>query len=123
MLVAGRSSIWSLYREPALDEALRRWNDIDPVLMRGVVGDDVFHTDGLRFDAHRHGSDLAFGDLHAAIRLAFEGFRTLNASFYPPDCLEIRFAEPYRQKRLPCRMTFSVLLCYTERRHLNTGEV
>jgi hypothetical protein len=82
LLVSGRSSLWGVYREGALDEALRRWNEVDPVLMRRLVGDGGRFTDALDFAPHRHGSDLGFDDLHAGLRLAFPGFRTLEASFY-----------------------------------------
>lgn len=82
MMLSGRTSLWSLYREPALDDALRDWNQVDPVLTRRLVGDGERFTDGLRFDAHRHGSDLAFDDVHGALRVRYPGFRTLSASFY-----------------------------------------
>jgi hypothetical protein len=82
LMASGRTSVWGVYREPALDEALRDWNQMDPVLTRRLLGDGVRPTDGLRFDAHRHGSDVSFSDLHAAMRVRYPGFRTLNASFY-----------------------------------------
>ena len=82
LMVSGRSSLWGVYREPSLDEALRQWNEVDPVLMRSLVGDGDRFTDALDFNPHRHGSDLAFDDVHAALRLGFPGFRTLEASFY-----------------------------------------
>jgi hypothetical protein len=78
-----RGSLWDIYREPALDEALRDWNQMDPVITRRLLGDDGSRqTDALRFDAHRHGSDMGFSDVHAALRLRYPGFRTLNAAFY-----------------------------------------
>ena len=82
LMASGRTSIWGVYREPSLDEALRDWNQVDPVLTRRLVGDGARFTDALRFDAHRHGSDVGFTDAHAALRLRYPGFRTLNASFY-----------------------------------------
>ncbi len=83
LMVSGRTSLWDIYRQGTLNQSLRRWNDVDPVLMRRLVGDhgEVF-TDALRFDPHRHGSELGFDDLHAALQLSFPGFRTLEASFY-----------------------------------------
>jgi hypothetical protein len=82
LMTSARGSLWDVYREPALDDALRDWNSVDPVIARRLLGDGTRFTDGLRFDAHRHGSDVAFSDLHAALRLRYPGFRTLNASFY-----------------------------------------
>ncbi|MEX2466401.1 MAG: TonB-dependent receptor [Gemmatimonadota bacterium] len=82
LMASGRTSIWDVYREPSLDAALRDWNQVDPVLTRRLVGDGVHFTDALRFDAHRHGSDVGFTDVHAALRLRYPAFRTLNASFY-----------------------------------------
>jgi len=82
MMLSGRTSLWSLYREPSLDAALRDWNQVDPVITRRLVGDGDRFTDALRFDPHRHGSDLAFDDVHAALRVKYPGFRTLYASFY-----------------------------------------
>ena len=82
LMVAGRTSIWDVYREPSLDDALRDWNQVDPVLTRRLVGDGTRFTDALRFDAHRHGSDVGFTDVHAALRVRYPGFRTLSASLY-----------------------------------------
>lgn len=82
VMASGRTSIWDVYREPSLDEALRDWNQVDPVLTRRLIGDGERFTDALRFDAHRHGSDVGFADVHAAFRVRFPGFRTLSASFY-----------------------------------------
>jgi len=82
LMVSGRTSIWGIYREPSLDQAIRDWNQVDPVLTRRLVGDGARFTDGLRFDAHRHGSAVGFTDAHAALRIHYPGFRTLHASFY-----------------------------------------
>jgi len=81
-MASGRTSVWDVYREPSLDDALREWNQVDPILMRQQVGDGIRLTDGLRFDTHRHGSDVRFNDVHTAARIGFPGFRTLEASFY-----------------------------------------
>ena len=83
MMASVRGSLWDVYREPALDDALRDWNQMDPVITRRLLGDEGTRpTDALRFDAHRHGSDMGFSDVHAALRLRYPGFRTLNAAFY-----------------------------------------
>lgn len=83
VMASVRGSLWHVYREPALDDALRDWNQVDPVITRRLLGDGGDRpTDALRFDAHRHGSDVGFSDVHAALRLRYPGFRTLRASFY-----------------------------------------
>ncbi|MDZ7780736.1 MAG: TonB-dependent receptor [Gemmatimonadota bacterium] len=83
VMASVRGSLWDVYREPALDDALRDWNQVDPVITRRLLGDDGDRpTDALRFDAHRHGSDVGFSDVHAAMRIRYPGFRTLRASFY-----------------------------------------
>jgi hypothetical protein len=80
-MAAARTSLWGLYRPTTLDGALRRWNDVDPLLTSALAADSVpaAHLD---FQPHRHGSDVAFTDLHAAVRVALGPFRTLRASAY-----------------------------------------
>jgi outer membrane receptor protein involved in Fe transport len=85
LMVAGRVGIWDLYREPNLDEALRAWNTIDPVLTRQAIGDGRVLTDGLVFDPRDDGSSVGFSDLHAALRLPIGDFDRLEASFYRGD--------------------------------------
>jgi len=85
LLVAGRSSLWDLFREPVLDGVLRDWNNLDPVLMRSVGDPNAIVDDGLAFDAHRHGSDLAFSDLHLRADLPLGAFRRLEVSAYRGD--------------------------------------
>ncbi|HSG48483.1 MAG TPA: TonB-dependent receptor, partial [Longimicrobiales bacterium] len=82
VMAAGRTSLWSIYRENALDQALRDWNQVDPVLMSElsqVGGDFSSSTD---YGSRGHGSNVGFDDIHSALRLEFPGFRTLQASFY-----------------------------------------
>ncbi len=82
LMVAARLGIWNLYREPNLDEALRNWNTIDPVLTRQAIGDGLTLTDGLVFDSGAETNALGFSDLHAALRLPIGDFDRLEASFY-----------------------------------------
>lgn len=82
LMVAGRTSLWSLYQEPSLERALRGWNQVDPILM------DQLSLGGSRFSTlydevpENDGSSVGFTDIHAALRLEFPGFRSLRASFY-----------------------------------------
>ena len=80
-MVAARTSLWSLYRPGTLDAALRHWNDIDPLLISFLEPSGGANGD-LRFQPHRHGSEVAFTDLHAAVRVKLGPFRTLRASGY-----------------------------------------
>ncbi|MEP0548210.1 MAG: carboxypeptidase regulatory-like domain-containing protein [Rhodothermales bacterium] len=80
-MAAARTSLWSLYRPGTLDAALRHWNDIDPLLI-SVATPSGGASDELTFQPHRHGSDVAFTDLHAAVRVKLGPFRTLRASAY-----------------------------------------
>lgn len=78
LLVAGRTGLWGLYRPPSLDGAIRAWNRVDPLLNAVWLGEPA----GTAFAPHRHGSDVAFSDLHGAARLRLGAFRTLAASAY-----------------------------------------
>ena len=78
-MVAARTSLWDVVRDPMLDQTLRDWNVIDPVFTRDLLG-GVAPVSG--YEAHRHGSDLSFSDLHAAGRLRVSPFTTLHATGY-----------------------------------------
>ncbi|MEL6617225.1 MAG: hypothetical protein AAFQ43_15900, partial [Bacteroidota bacterium] len=77
--ISGRRSLWELTRPRALDAALRDWNSVDPVIAATLGGAP---TDALTYDAHRHGSDVAFSDLHGVARMGFGPLRTLRLSAY-----------------------------------------
>lgn len=82
LMVAGRTSLWDIYQEPALDRAMRGWNRVDPVLM------DQLSLSGFRFSTipgsgpANDASAVGFTDVHSALRLELPGFRTVSASFY-----------------------------------------
>ncbi|MEM7786555.1 MAG: carboxypeptidase regulatory-like domain-containing protein [Bacteroidota bacterium] len=78
-MAAVRRSLWDVVRPGALDAALRAWNDVDPVLASRVAGTD---PSILAFDAHRHGSEVAFTDLHGAARVQVGPLRSVQASAY-----------------------------------------
>ncbi|MEM6782812.1 MAG: TonB-dependent receptor [Bacteroidota bacterium] len=78
-MVTARTSLWDLFRDPMLDRTLRDWNVIDPIFTRDLLG-GVAPVNG--YEAHRHGSDLRFGDLHASGRLRVSPFTTLHATGY-----------------------------------------
>lgn len=82
LMLSGRRSNWDVFREPALDEAIRDWNRVDPVLMGSLLGDAGATGALLPYTFHGHGADVGFSDVHGALRLAFPGFRSVSASFY-----------------------------------------
>ena len=82
VMVAGRTSLWSIYREPSLDQALQDWNQVDPVLMEELGRSGINVAETPDYGAEGHGSDVSFSDLHGALRLELPGFRTLQGSFY-----------------------------------------
>ena len=78
-MVAFRSSVWDVYRDPGVESLLRHWNQVDPILASIWVQEEV-NTASL--DLHRHQSDVAFSDLHAAARLHLSPFQTVHVSGY-----------------------------------------
>ena len=76
--VAVRRSLWDVAPPAAFERALREWNDVDPVLAAALDGTAVRP----RYDLHRHGSDVAFSDLHAAARVQAGPLRSARASLY-----------------------------------------
>jgi|GEM_PF-436707 len=77
-LVAVRRHLWDVAPPGALDAAVREWNDVDPVLAAALTGE----APRARFDTHRHGSDVQFSDVHAALRVRAGAARSLRASVY-----------------------------------------
>ncbi|MBT8336051.1 MAG: carboxypeptidase-like regulatory domain-containing protein [Gemmatimonadetes bacterium] len=82
LLVAGRTSLWDVFRERSLRDALQAWNIPDPVLLRSVVGDGEAPTDRLEFEPRSEGSELSFSDIHVAADVPIGSFRGVEASFY-----------------------------------------
>lgn len=78
-MVAVRSSVWDVYRDPGVGSLLRHWNQVDPTLASIWVREEV---NAASLDLRRHQSDLAFSDVHAAARLHLSPFRILHASAY-----------------------------------------
>ncbi|MEM8488486.1 MAG: carboxypeptidase-like regulatory domain-containing protein [Bacteroidota bacterium] len=78
-MVAGRTSVWDLYKYNTLDGMLQDWNTIDPQLSATALGVDAT---ALSFTPHRHGSDVSFSDLHAAGRITINPFHKLYFSAY-----------------------------------------
>ena len=78
-MIAGRSSIWGAYRDPAVSSLLASWQEVDPLaapesFAQYPSAEETVFT--LR------SPDVQFSDLHGAVRLQYSPFRTLYASLY-----------------------------------------
>jgi hypothetical protein len=76
-VVTGRTSVWGMWRAPALDRALRAWNAPDAVL-----AERLYDVRELPTAAAAGGSTLDATDLHLAVRARPGAFRTVHASAY-----------------------------------------
>jgi hypothetical protein len=88
LMVAGRTTLWEVAREPALRRTLRAWNQVDPLLMAAhghavpqVTGAPVV-SEAVVYQDHGQGTDLASSDLHGAVRIPLGPGRTLGGSLY-----------------------------------------
>ncbi|WP_456427583.1 carboxypeptidase regulatory-like domain-containing protein [Rhodocaloribacter sp.] len=79
VMIAARSSLWSVYRDPGVDELLRRWNAVDPRLASIWIREPVNTS---TFTVSRRRPEVAFSDVHAAVRLRLSPFHLLDASLY-----------------------------------------
>ncbi len=79
LMLAARSSLWDVYRDPGVEDLLRRWNAVDPLLAALWIREDV---NAASLGQRLHRPDVAFSDVHAALRLPLTPFRTLYASAY-----------------------------------------
>lgn len=76
--VAARSSMWDVYQDPTLDQLLREWNVVDPLLLA-----TYFETGDLpSFQPAAQTVDVGFSDLHAASRIDLGPYRSLSVSGY-----------------------------------------
>lgn len=74
-MLAGRTSLWGIWRPPGVAPALRRWNAVDPVLAQRLAGAPAA-------GATPGATAVAFADLHAAARAEIGAFRAVSASAY-----------------------------------------
>lgn len=79
VMIAGRTSMWNVYRDPALNELLTEWNTADPLLASELLGREVRASDLHPFQSQ---IGVSFSDVHAATRLELDPFRILYASAY-----------------------------------------
>ncbi len=78
-MLALRTSVWGVYEDPGVSSLLRHWSQVDPVLATIWVREDVSTAS---LGLNRHASDVAFSDLHGAVRLRLSPFQTIHASAY-----------------------------------------
>jgi hypothetical protein len=79
VMSALRTNIWGVYRDPVLEETLREWDIIDPLITNRVA--DI--QENAEFYApFNHESDLSFHDFHTAVRFKPNTYNTVHLSVY-----------------------------------------
>ncbi|HEX7071660.1 MAG TPA: carboxypeptidase-like regulatory domain-containing protein [Rhodothermales bacterium] len=78
-MLALRTSLWDLYREPYIDELFKTWHAADPLLTSYWIGESVTPQ---TVHVMRQVPEVRFSDLHGAVRLRPSSFQTLDASVY-----------------------------------------
>jgi len=76
---AFRTNYWNIYRNSTLDQTLRDWDEVDPLIMDFVLSQD---GEPVSYETMEHDSDVRFHDLHLASRLRLNTFHNFSASFY-----------------------------------------
>ena len=74
-----RTNIWGVYRDPVLEETLRDWDVIDPLITNSVSTVIENAETYVPFD---HQSDLSFHDFHTAVRFKPNTYNTIKLSVY-----------------------------------------
>jgi len=79
LMVAGRTSLWGVYKDPGVDALLRRWNVADPLPSSLWIGEPVTTS---TLQQSRSNPQVGFSDLHVASRIDLGDFRTLDFTLY-----------------------------------------
>jgi hypothetical protein len=79
VMSAFRTNYWNIYRNPTLDQTLRDWDKVDPLIMNLILDED---RDFVTYETMEHNSDVRFHDFHLASRFRLNSFHNFNASFY-----------------------------------------
>lgn len=82
VMSAIRTNIWSVYRDPVLEQTLREWDLIDPLITNSVANLD---GDAAYFEPYNHQADLSFHDFHTAIRYKPNMYHAIQLSVYDSD--------------------------------------
>ena len=79
IMSAVRTNYWDLYRDPVLEQTLRNWDRIDPLIINQTAG---LEDDASFYLPMDHKSELEFYDLHTATRYRFNPYNEISASVY-----------------------------------------
>lgn len=74
-----RTQIWDFYRDPVMEETLKNWNVIDPLIINNSTD---FEGDAELYTPSNHESDLSYYDLHSALRFTPDRLNTFTFSVY-----------------------------------------
>lgn len=81
-MAAVRTSYWDLFQNPALDQMLKNWNVIDPLIANRLLEQE---GNPELYEPHTHESDVNFFDLHIAAGYRPDAFSQLSASLYAAE--------------------------------------
>ncbi|MDX1585823.1 MAG: carboxypeptidase-like regulatory domain-containing protein, partial [Balneolaceae bacterium] len=76
---AARFNYWDLFQEPGLEQTLRDWDDLDPLITNLIIDSE---TDAALYEPREHTSRVQFHDLHLATRYDIDNYKTLSSSLY-----------------------------------------
>jgi len=76
---AARFNYWDLFKEPNLQQTLREWDDLDPLITNLLIDSNA---DASLYEPQEHTSEVKFHDLHLASRYKINEYNILSSSFY-----------------------------------------
>ena len=76
---AARFNYWDLFKEPGLEQTLREWDDLDPLITSLLLDSE---TNPSLYEPREHTSNVRFHDLHLATRYKINDYKTLSSSVY-----------------------------------------
>ncbi len=79
IMSAVRFNYWDIYKQQPLQNTLRQWNELDPLLTNELV--DLNHN-AMLYEPRQHHSDIRFHDIHLASRYKIDEFQSISSSFY-----------------------------------------
>lgn len=82
VMIALRTNIWSVYRDPVMEESLREWNVIDPLITNAVTD---LEENAVYYTPADHQSDLSYHDFHSAVQYKPNVYNTVSFSVYDSD--------------------------------------
>lgn len=79
VMSAFRTNLWGVYRDPVLEETLREWDIIDPLIINSTANLD---ENAEYYAPYDHQSDLSFHDFHSALRFKPDAYNSVTLSVY-----------------------------------------